>query len=207
MKLGPTLYLALPAVHAFTGCDYTTAFFNKGKGRPFNIFSKNLKIQQAFRSLTNPNDIFDEKKIEVVHEFTCLMYGIKNCQSVNVARFLMFSKMYATTRNNEKFMKNIKDFDSTHIPPCWKSFKQKLLRTIFVNSMWQNATEPDCIKFSAENCDWILDGFLKPHGSLETQRQSKFRMCYVIPLTNVLEMQMMILIFVAMRGMKRRTNE
>lgn len=136
------------------------AFFNKVKVRPFNIFSKNLKIQQAFTSLTNPNDIFDEKKIEVVHEFTCLMYGIKNCQCVNVATFLLFNKMYATTRNNERFMKNIKGFDSTHIPPCWKSFKQKLLRTIFVNSMWQNAT--DCIKFSAENCDWILDGFLKP---------------------------------------------
>ena len=28
--------------------------------------------------------------------------------------------------------------------------------------MWQNATDPDCIKFSAENSGWILDGFLKP---------------------------------------------
>lgn len=28
--------------------------------------------------------------------------------------------------------------------------------------MWLNATEPDCVKFSAENNGWILDGFLKP---------------------------------------------
>ncbi|GBP74612.1 hypothetical protein EVAR_98479_1 [Eumeta japonica] len=30
-KLGPTLCHALPAFHAFTGSDYTAAFFNKGK--------------------------------------------------------------------------------------------------------------------------------------------------------------------------------
>ena len=29
--------------------------------------------------------------------------------------------------------------------------------------MWLNATEPNCVKFSAENNGWlILDGFLKP---------------------------------------------
>lgn len=71
--------------------------------------------------------------------------------------------MYASKQNNEKFMKIMKGFDSTHIPPCWKSLKQKLVRTIFVNPMWLNATEPNCIKFSAENNGWLLlDGFLKP---------------------------------------------
>lgn len=71
--------------------------------------------------------------------------------------------MYASKQNNEKFMKRIKGFDSTHIPPCWKSLKQKLLRTIFVNSMWLNATEPNCIQFSAENNGWLLlNGLLKP---------------------------------------------
>jgi len=76
IKLGPTLCLALPAFHAFTGTDYTAAFFNKGKVRPFNIFVKHPKIQQVFATLTNANDIFDEDKIEVVQEFTCCMYGI-----------------------------------------------------------------------------------------------------------------------------------
>ena len=32
--------------------------------------------------------------------------------------------------------------------------------------MWLNATEPDCIKFSAENNGWILDDFLKQTGFL-----------------------------------------
>lgn len=163
ITLGATLCLALPAFHAYTGCDYTAAFFNKGKIRPFKIFMKHPQIQKVFASLTNPNDIFEETKIDAVQEFTCLMYGLPKCQSINAARFLLFNKMYASKQKNEKFMKRIKGFDSTHIPPCWKSLKQKLLRTIFVNSMWLNATEPNCIKFSAENNGWlVLDGFLKP---------------------------------------------
>ncbi|CAB3249495.1 unnamed protein product [Arctia plantaginis] len=163
IKLGATLCHALPAFHAYTGCDYTAAFFNKGKVRPLNVFIKHPQIQQVFASLTDPSDIFDETKIDAVQEFTCLIYGLPKCQSVNAARVFLFNKMYASKQNNEKFMKRVQGFDSTHIPPCWKSLKQKLLRTIFVNSMWLNATESDCIKFSAENNGWLLlDGFLKP---------------------------------------------
>ncbi|GBP29533.1 hypothetical protein EVAR_93330_1 [Eumeta japonica] len=105
----------------------------------------------------------DDDKIETVQEFTCLMYGIPKCQSVNEGRFIMFNKMYGSKNTNEKFIKNIKGFDSTHILPCWESLKQKILRTIYVNSMWLNATEPNCIQFSAENNGWLIfDGSLKP---------------------------------------------
>lgn len=37
IKLGATLCLALSAFDAYTGCDYTAAFFNKGKARPFYL--------------------------------------------------------------------------------------------------------------------------------------------------------------------------
>lgn len=35
LKLGPKLCQSLPAFHAYTGCDYTSAFYNKGKVKPF----------------------------------------------------------------------------------------------------------------------------------------------------------------------------
>lgn len=35
--LGPDLRRALFGFHAFTGCDYTAAFFRKGKVRPHKI--------------------------------------------------------------------------------------------------------------------------------------------------------------------------
>lgn len=60
--LDPQLCFSLPAFHAYTGCDYTAAFYNKGKARPFKIFSKNKKFQIVFASLTDDANLFLEKK-------------------------------------------------------------------------------------------------------------------------------------------------
>ena len=39
---------ALPGFHAFTGSDYTAAFNNKGKIKPFKIMEGNEEFQNAF---------------------------------------------------------------------------------------------------------------------------------------------------------------
>ena len=116
----------------------------------------------VFKSLTDPVDVFDEKKINVVQEFTALMYGVKNCESVNVAKHNLFLKMYVATKSDGNFVRKIKGLNSCQIPPCWRSLKQKLLITIFVNSMWRNATETCCVKLCPEDCGWFFDDYLKP---------------------------------------------
>lgn len=40
-SLGSTLSQALPAFHAFSGCDYEASFYDKGKKKPFAIL-KNI---------------------------------------------------------------------------------------------------------------------------------------------------------------------
>ena len=45
--LGPSKALALPAFHALTGCDTTSAFFGKGKKRAWTVW-------QSFPELTIP---------------------------------------------------------------------------------------------------------------------------------------------------------
>lgn len=57
----------------------------------------------------------------------------------------------------EYFMKNIERFDSTELPPCWKSLKQIILRTIYVTSMWKNATEANCMNYVPEQCEWAVN--------------------------------------------------
>ena len=42
---------ALPALHAFTGCDYTSGFIRKGKIRPIKLLEKDVKLQDTFASL------------------------------------------------------------------------------------------------------------------------------------------------------------
>lgn len=162
-KLGSTLCRGLPAFHAFTGCDYTAAFFLKGKTKPFKLFSKNETYQNVFASLLDETDILLNEKMNVVQEFTANMYGIKHCTSVNDARYRIFSLNYSAKEDSEQFLKTVKSFNSNTIPPCWSSLSQKILRTIYVNSMWLHATEPNCVKLRPENCGWFVDNnHLKP---------------------------------------------
>lgn len=63
---------------------------------------------------------------------------------------------------NDVFLKKVKGFDSSLIPPCFRSLEQKVLRTIFVTSMWQNATLPECSILSAEEYGWEMGDTLKP---------------------------------------------
>lgn len=88
--------------------------------RVFNVVSKNLECHET--------DEFEHEKLEMEQEFTALMYGIKNCAWM-LPGIWYFLK---TTKNIEKFMKNVKGFDSTQTPPCWKLIKQKMLPTFFL---------------------------------------------------------------------------
>jgi len=46
--MGALLCESLPAFHAFTGCDYTSAFVRKGKKRPFAILEKKQEHTASF---------------------------------------------------------------------------------------------------------------------------------------------------------------
>lgn len=175
LKLGPKICKSLPAYHAFTGSDYTVAFYNKGKVRPFKIFCKNEKYQTIFASLIDEADIFINEKMNAVQEFTAQMYGVKHCQSVNDARIRIFMKNYGAKEDSEQFLNKIKSLDSNCIPPCWISLLQKILRTIYVNCMWLNATDPICAKLNPVNYGWHLDGFLKPTGFIGDQTPLKIQ--------------------------------
>ena len=39
----PGFAAAQPGLHAFTGCDFTSAFYRKGKVKPFEILAEDVK--------------------------------------------------------------------------------------------------------------------------------------------------------------------
>lgn len=101
--------------------------------------------------------------MEIIQEFASMLYDQKTCKSVDLARLFIFQKLFADTSAAEFFCKGVKSFDSSTIPPCWKSLKQKLLRTIYINSMWQNATKQECIILDINQCGWEkTDDTIKP---------------------------------------------
>lgn len=160
--LGNLMCRALPGFHAYTGCDFTASFYRKGKIQPFKQLQKNPQAQQVFADLNKIEEIYNFKSMDILQEYTCRLYGI-SCINVNDARLLIFQDKFKSTSVAEYFMKNIRKFDSTQIPPCWKSLKQKILRTIYVTSMWQNATEANNLKFAPEQCGWeVNDNKIEP---------------------------------------------
>ena len=67
--LGKDMALALPGLHALTGCDYTQAFLNKGKIKPFNLVMKNKKFQECMRALIEHE--VNQTNIEQCEAFIC----------------------------------------------------------------------------------------------------------------------------------------
>lgn len=55
--LGTKVCDALPAFHAFTGCDYSAAFIRKGKIRPFRVMVKHDKYLVAFSQLGSSSEV------------------------------------------------------------------------------------------------------------------------------------------------------
>ncbi len=87
--IGLKLCEALPGFHAFSGCDYMSAFVRKGKVRPFAILEKDEGAQRAFATMaTGELDLIDE---ECLKSFTASMYGAKaKCVSLNQHRYRVF---------------------------------------------------------------------------------------------------------------------
>ena len=83
--LGKNLCMALPAYHAFTGCDHTASFSRKGKVRPLRLLEKTESAIEAFVALGTNAEITKEI-IETIEAFVCSMYGKKNLSSVNEMR-------------------------------------------------------------------------------------------------------------------------
>ena len=134
--MGDTLCRAMPAYHAFTGCDYTASFYRKGKVRPLRIMENHPSILQSFANVgeTYVNDESFEKLV-------CLMYGMKNRLSVNEARTDMFYKKFKPKRN-ETLLSVSHKFDGSSLPPCKKVLVQKMKRCNFVTQLWKSSFQP-----------------------------------------------------------------
>lgn len=136
-EIGSEMCEALPAIHAFSGCDYTAAFLRKGKTRPYNIIEKNTSYRSVFRKIGNENSV-TETDTKIVEAFVCELYGKKAFKAVNEARFAIFREKYAPTNEGEPLEK-LKGADPSSLPPSQMSLKQKILRTNYVAYLWKHA--------------------------------------------------------------------
>ena len=87
----PGLAAAQPGLHAFTGCDFTSAFYRKGKVKLFEILAEDIKgdFIEFFKRLTSVDEPDEEKAADSV----CTLYGFKNLHNVDEARHAKLLQM------------------------------------------------------------------------------------------------------------------
>ncbi|GFX70017.1 uncharacterized protein TNCV_340441 [Trichonephila clavipes] len=103
--------------HNFAGCDYTPAFFQKGKLRPFKLLEKSVEYQLACQEIITDDDDELERIFATLEKFICHMYGVANSSNVNDVRFYLFSKAYQSKELDDNFEKKCRSFDSPSLPP------------------------------------------------------------------------------------------
>ena len=135
--LGPELCAVLPAYHAFTGCDYTSAFLRKGKVKPFQILQRHPHIIKAFKDLGGTASI-NAVQLPPLEQFVCAVYGRPLCSNVNEVRYKLFQARYDVNCNNNSISVP-NGVDLCLIPPCRNSLEVHIMRSNYVAYMWRNA--------------------------------------------------------------------
>ena len=114
--------IALIGLHAFSGNDYVSAFFCKGKCAFWKAMLKQSQFLEAFchlgKELEVTNDLF-----KVLEKFICFLYGFPKHEEVNALRRSIFW---------DKFKKKKQVVDLSLLPPCRDNLQFHVMRL----TMW-----------------------------------------------------------------------
>ena len=103
---------ALLGLHAFTGCDSTSAFKSKGKVRPIQLMLKDKLIINACSALGD-SWILSNNILEGLERLTCRMYGMTKINTVNECRY---TKLMSICTDDLNAIHAKKKFDTALIP-------------------------------------------------------------------------------------------
>ena len=111
-------------MHAFSGNDYVSSFFRKGK----ILFWKKIKSCPEYLNTFSELGNFNHTDLE---SFVCALYGYLRCKSVDKVRSLIFIN---------KFKSENQAFDICNLPPCSKNLLFHINRSNYVSSIYKNAS-------------------------------------------------------------------
>lgn len=133
-------------IHAFTGCDTTSAFYNKGKNNFIKIFNNDQKLRAAAETF-----MIQEQSEEILFNggIYCIltMYGAKTAKNLNELRYKRFIALASKD----------KSVQLSSLPPTEDAAKQHIKRVYLQVQQWKNNA-----LISPEDWGWQLDNYLKP---------------------------------------------
>ena len=121
--LGDEINLALVALHAFTGCDTTSAFVRRGKVKPLTLLKKHPEFLPGFHALGSGVDI-EDRVFKDLEKFTCLMYGSK-LGDINSLRYENFIERFSAKPG--EVLTSYNGVDMRLLAPCRESLKIKCM--------------------------------------------------------------------------------
>ena len=116
--------------HVFTGNDYISSFFRKGKRACWKIIEKNPKFIEVFALLSSSWSPQDEV-YDGLGEYVCRLYGYKK-KDVNYVRHQLFECTYS---GEDKII------DLSLLPPCRSSLRLHSFRATAVAKIWNDTDQ------------------------------------------------------------------
>ena len=133
-------------LRAFTGNDYLSSFFRKGKKRCWKL-QKYEEFEVCFTKLGSETSL-SEDLFESLEEYAALLYGVKS-KSINEARWKIFEK---------KHKRHNKIIDLSLFPLCKSVLRLHNKRANAVAYLWQNVFNPTIEFPSLTENGWSTTG-------------------------------------------------
>ena len=118
----------LMGFRAFTGSDYTSAFFRKGKAICWKVLRNNSRFLQTFVTLGD-EWMPSESLMNSLEEFVCYLFGSRRLKKINLLRFHLFQKSY-------KQKKEITDL--ALLPRCHETLRLHCLQICYIVKIWKS---------------------------------------------------------------------
>ena len=80
--------MSLPAIHCFTGNEYTSAFHGIGKKKAFTLLKKRPNFLETFEKIGD-GFVLDAELFPKIESFTCNLYGLGKYNDLDIARCAM----------------------------------------------------------------------------------------------------------------------
>ncbi len=132
MSIGSKMCHALPAYHAFTGTNYTSAIIRKGKVRPFRQLESSSDAQDALIAFTS--GLVDESSERALLKFGATLFGAKAAESssLNGFRYTAFEKAFEPSATAKNPLHMLKGVDASSLPPCEAELQQHIHVSVYI---------------------------------------------------------------------------
>ena len=147
VNMATDLKQTLVGFHAFTGNDYVSSFFTKGKTESWKKMVKDEKYIQGFQEFSLSWEVTQEI-FEVLEEFVCKMYGF-NCASVNKVKSKMFTKRLKQEKRPPEL---------SLLPSCQSVLQYHTQRAVYVAKLWRSSYIPSIDAPQFTQFGWDSEG-------------------------------------------------